>query len=360
MKVLFLIPAPLNISPSQRFRFEHYWPFLKKCGITYTVQSFWSLKAWNILFTKGHLFSKSLGLLGGLARRCFILINLSKYDRIFIHREVAPIGPPVFEWMIAKIWKRKIIYDFDDAIWLSTSSSANPQAALIKCSWKVKYICKYSKIVSVGNRYLADYAKRYNKDVRIIPTVVDTEKSHMGLKNQNDIPLTIGWTGTFTNFPHLAKVNNVINKLKKKYDFRYFIISNKDPQLKNVDYVYKEWNIKTEITDLLSMNIGIMPLKDTEIGLGKCAFKAIQYMSLGIPAIVSPVGANCKVITNNKNGFWAQNDEEWYHHLEKLISSNELRTEIGIAAQKFVTENYSVKATSALFLNLFKSAQEFL
>lgn len=360
MNVLFLIPAPLNISPSQRFRFEHYLPFLKKCGISYTVQSFWSLKAWNILFTKGHFFSKFWGLLGGLARRCFILINVFKYDRIFIHREVAPIGPPIFEWIIAKIWQRKIIYDFDDAIWLSISSSANPQAALIKCSWKVKYICKYSKTVSVGNRYLADYAKKYVKDVRIIPTVVDTEKSHVGLKNQNDIPLTIGWTGTFTNFPHLAKVNNVITKLKKKYDFKYFIISNKDPQLKNVEYVYKEWNVKTEIIDLLSMNIGIMPLEDTEIGLGKCAFKAIQYMSLGIPAIVSPVGANCEVVTNNKTGFWAESDEEWYYHLEKLISSNELRTEIGIAAQKLVTDNYSVKATSALFLNLFKSNQKFL
>lgn len=350
-----MIPAPLHIAPSQRFRLEHYLPFLKNRGITYTVRSFWSVKAWNILFIRGLFFSKLFGLLGGLAKRCIILTKLSKYDLIFIHREAAPIGPPVFEWLIAKIWKKEIIYDFDDAIWLSTSSGANPQASLIKCSWKIKYICKYSKIVSVGNQYLSEYAQKYTRDVRIIPTVVDTEKSHIGLKNQNDSPLTIGWTGTFTNFCHLAMVNNVINALKNKYNFRYFIISDKDPQLKNVEYVYQEWNAQTEIADLLCMNIGIMPLENNAMGQGKCAFKAIQYMSLGIPAVVSPVGANCEVVMNNKNGFWAQGDEEWYHHLEKLILNKELRIQIGIEAKKFVTDNYSVKATKNLFLSLFKN-----
>ena len=298
MKVLFLVPAPLNISPSQRFRFEHYLPILNENGIIYTIQSFWSLQAWIILFKKGYFFRKTTGLIGGLLRRFFIITNLSKYDYIYIHREVAPIGPPFFEWFIAKIWRKKMIYDFDDAIWLSQSSSANPKSSLVKCSWKVKYICKYAKIISVGNRFLADYAKQYNRNIKNIPTVVDTEKVHTGLKNQNDFPLTIGWTGTFTNFVYLNKVSNVINELRKKYNFSYFIISDKDPKLKGVEYSFKKWNLQTEIIDLLSIHIGIMPLCNSKAGLGKCGFKAIQYMSLGIPAVVSPVGANCEVVKN--------------------------------------------------------------
>ncbi|MEP6950984.1 MAG: glycosyltransferase family 4 protein [Ginsengibacter sp.] len=354
MKVLFLIPAPLNIAPSQRFRFEHYLPVLDEKGITSTIQSFWSVRAWNILFSKGHFFLKITGLITGFIRRLYIVTNLFKYDYIFIHREAAPIGPPVFEYIISKIWRKKIIYDFDDAIWLSLSSSANPQASLVKCSWKVKYICRYSTIISVGNQYLAEYARKYNKDVRVIPTVVDTEKVHRGLKNQDKIPLTIGWTGTFTNFYYLKKVSDTINELKKKYDFVYLIISNKNPQLENVEYSYKEWNFQTEIVDLLSFHIGIMPLYDEDISLGKCAFKAIQYMSLGIPSVVSPIGANCEVVKNGETGFWAATDEEWYNHLEKLILDKELRIKMGIASQKFIVENYSVKATTKLFLSLFK------
>ena len=289
MNVLFLVPAPLDISPGQRFRFEHYLPELEKNEINYTIESFWSLRVWNILFNKGHLFSKAFGLLAGFAKRFISLLSIYKYDYVFVYREAAPIGPPFFEWFIAKVGRKKIIYDFDDAIWLSMSSSANPSAALIKCSWKVKYICKYSTITSVGNSFLASFAKRYNGDVRIIPTVVDTEKVHNRFKNQNDQPLTIGWTGTFTNFLYLEKVSGVINELKKTYDFEYLIIANKDPRLQNVQYIFKQWNFQTEIDDLLAMHVGIMPLNNTEVDLGKCGFKAIQYMSLGIPAVVSPV-----------------------------------------------------------------------
>ena len=360
MDVLFLIPAPLNISPGQRFRFEHYLPELKKNGINYTLQSFWSLRVWNILFNKGHFFLKSFGLIKGFVKRFISVASAYKYDYVFIYREAAPVGPPFFEWLIAKVFRKKIIYDFDDAIWVSMSSSANPSAALIKCSWKVKYICKYSKTVSVGNKFLKKFAGKYNSDVRIIPTVVDTEKVHNRLKNQNDVPLTIGWTGTFTNFHNLEKAGNAISDLKKKYDFNYLIISNKDPQLGNVEYLYKQWNFKTEIDDLLCIHIGIMPLYESEVELGKCGFKAIQYMSLGIPAVVSPVGVNCDVVKNEENGFWADTDEEWYSNLEKLIRDKDLRTNMGMAARNFIVKNYSVKATLNLFLDLFQNNNKFI
>ena len=353
MEVLFLIPAPLHISPSQRFRFEHYFSDLKKNNSQYTVQSFWSARVWSILFKKGNLFSKTFGLFTGLLRRTAMMARLSKYDYVFIHREAAPVGPPVFEFIISRIWRKKIVYDFDDAIWLNWSSAANPKASLIKCSWKVKYICRYSHIVSVGNRYLANFAKSYNENVQIIPTVVDTQKVHNGTKDQSEKPLTIGWTGTFTNFYYLGKLTNIINRLREKYDFQYLIIANKDPGLENVEYTYKEWNLSTEIKDLLTIHIGIMPLHDLEAGLGKCAFKAIQYMSLGIPAVVSPVEANCEVVQDGQTGFWADTDDEWYQQLEKLILYEELRISMGRSAQKFIEDNYSVKSSTHLFINLF-------
>ena len=354
MKILFLIPGPLNISPGQRFRFEHYLPLLAKHGFDYTVQSFWSSGAWKILFDKGYVLLKSLGLLKGFGKRCRMLGSLNKYEYIFIYREAMPVGPPVFEWIIAKVFQKKIIYDFDDNIWLKITSSANPHISIIKCQWKVGYICRYSKVVSVGNNFLADYARQYNVDVRIIPTVVNTEKVHNILKDQNELPITIGWTGTFTNFTYLDRVSKIINELKKQYSFRYLIISDFDPKLKNVEYSYQKWNLKTEIADLLSMNIGIMPLYETGISLGKCGFKAIQYMSLGIPAVVSPVGVNRIVVKNRETGFWAESDEEWYRFLERLIIDTELRIKMGVIARKFIVENYSVNATQNLFLDLFE------
>jgi glycosyltransferase involved in cell wall biosynthesis len=82
------------------------------------------------------------------------------------------------------------------------------------------------------------------------------------------------------------------------------------------------------------MHIGLMPLADTDIEKGKCGFKAIQYLSLGIPAVVSPVGANLEVVDNGVNGFVADSENEWMSAIEKLINDAELRKKMGEAGRK--------------------------
>ncbi|MBU3715406.1 MAG: glycosyltransferase family 4 protein, partial [Ferruginibacter sp.] len=200
------------------------------------------------------------------------------------------------------------------------------------------------------------YARQYSKDVRVIPTVVDTENAHNQLKNQSEKPLAIGWTGTFTNLKNLDLVVPVIKKLQQQYDFVFIIISNKDPEIKDLRYTYLSWNAETEIKDLMKFNIGLMPLEDTEIEKGKCAFKAIQYMSLGIPAVVSPVGSNCDVVQNGIAGFWVNDENEWYEKLALLIEDKELRASMGNASRVNIVERYSVNATRESFFNLFEKS----
>ncbi len=354
MKVLFISPAPTGISPGQRFRFEHYLDHLTEKQIHFKVNPFFSPKGWTTMYKKGNTVKKVTSLFMGVLKRVWLLFNLARFDVIYIYREVLPFGPPVFEWLIAKVFKKKIIYDFDDAIWIPLSSDANPIAAKIKCTWKVAKICQCSTIVTAGNRFLADYAVQFCNDTRILPTVVDTERVHNKNKNQEEGSLTIGWTGTFTNFIHLPLATTTLKKLQKKYSFDFLIIADKDPELKDINYTFIAWRKETEINDLLRMHIGIMPLINTDVQLGKCAFKAIQYMSLGIPAVVTPLGANCEVVDNGINGYWADTDNEWYVNLEKLILNQSSRTEMGKLARQKINDKYSVIATRSLFLDLFK------
>jgi glycosyltransferase involved in cell wall biosynthesis len=356
MKVLFISPAPLGISPGQRFRFEHYLRYLTENQIQYEVKPFFNIAGWRIIYKNGNILKKIFFLTGGLIKRIGLLFRLGSFDVIYIYREVLPFGPPVFEWLIGKLFQKKIIYDFDDAIWIPLSSDANPIAAKIKCTWKVAKICKWSSVVTVGNQFLAAYAKQYCNNTRIIPTVVDTENVHNNSKNQEETPLTIGWTGTFTNFIHLPLAIPAIKQLQDKYDFDFLIIADKDPVLKDIKYSFTPWNKETEITDLLKMHIGIMPLINTDVQLGKCAFKAIQYMSLGIPAVVTPIGANCEVVDNGINGYWADTDNEWYDTLEQLIINKDLRYKLGTEAKEKITKKYSVKATADSFICLFAKA----
>lgn len=300
-----------------------------------------------------HHLLKTVGIMKGFARRIGLLFTLHRYDWVYIHREAAPVGPPVFEWLIAKVWRKKIIFDFDDAIWVSAASVANPGVAFLKCTWKVAHICKLSSIVTVGNDFLGDYARQYCKDVRLIPTVVDTDAQHNQLKNQDDQPLVIGWTGTFTNFYNLLKITPVLARLKEKYAFTFLVIADKDPGFNDVEYIFRKWQVHTEIEDLMQFHIGLMPLENSEVELGKCAFKAIQYMSLGVPPVVSPVGASSVVVQNGVNGMWVDGADEWYLALEALFNNTDLRTQIGKAARDRIVNHYSVKATTERFFKLF-------
>ena len=81
------------------------------------------------------------------------MATLRKYDYVFVLREASPVGPPFFEWVYARLFKKKIIYDFDDAIWIPQISESNSWARFAKSFWKVKRNCQWAYKVSVGNSY---------------------------------------------------------------------------------------------------------------------------------------------------------------------------------------------------------------
>ncbi len=131
-KILFVCPYPFACAPSQRFRFEQYLDILTKNDFSYTLSPFLDDKTWQILYKNGFKFQKTIGILGGFWRRFLLLFSVFKYDYIFIHREASPIGLPFFEYLTSKILRKKIIFDFDDAIWLANTSENNKIVAKLK------------------------------------------------------------------------------------------------------------------------------------------------------------------------------------------------------------------------------------
>lgn len=281
--------------------------------------------------------------------------RVKQFDWVFIHREASPVGPPIFEWIIGRLLKKKIIYDFDDAIWLQQASENNKIISWIKWSRKAKYICRIAYRVSTGNQFLADFASQFNRRIIINPTVVNTLTSHKGRKSHQgqQARYTIGWTGTFTTLPHLQSIIPVLRNLQKQHDFNIVVICNKNPQLDLQHYEYIEWTEKNEASDILRFDVGIMPLPDTEWARGKCGFKAIQYMSLGIPAVVSDVGVNGVIVDDGQNGFVCRTDEDWIHALKQLLTDPNLRAEMGARASEKIAQQYSVQSQEAFFFTTF-------
>lgn len=358
---MFLTPYPIGEAPSQRFRFEQYLGTLKKHGHTFTFAPFLPSKKWNLFYSSGYLLEKVSLLLTGFLKRFVTLLKSHKYDYVFIHREAAPIGPPVFEFILAKILSKRIIYDFDDAIWMTDKRIEGRLEKMIRWRNKVRAICRWSYRVSCGNDYLCNYARQFNKQVILNPTTIDTEQLHNPnlfprQADRSDLPqIIIGWTGSHSTLKYLDLIKPILHELVLENQHLHFlIIANHKPNLGLERMHYVPWNKETEIQDLMLADIGIMPLPDDAWAKGKCGFKALQYMALQIPTIASPVGVNSEIIDHGVDGFLASSLQEWKQYLGILISSVELRRKMGESSRKKIVENYSVLSNSTIFLSLFQ------
>ena len=298
-----------------------------------------------------------MGFLKGYIYRLSLLARVHRFDKIFIHREATPLGPPVIEWFIARVFKKPMIYDFDDAIWMvDDTHSKSSLLRKLKNPGKVKRICGWSQRTSCGNAFLADYARKFNNNVSIIPTTIDTENYHIPPDRRVDLsnePLIIGWTGTHSTLPYLNQLVPVLSQLRNEFSFVFKVICNQPPDfdLPNLDFV--PWTRELEIRELNSFDIGIMPIPDTKWSEGKCGFKVLQYMALKIPAVASSVGVNRQIIDHGQNGFLCQTDKDWLVHLKMLLNDAELRARLGVNGRKTVIQSYSTQAVTNNYLHLF-------
>jgi len=356
IKVLFVVPYPLNTAPCQRFRFEQYFDLLKCKGITYAVDPFVSPGLHRIIYKKGKYIAKFLYTFCCFLRRFYTVIRAFRYDIVFIHRETSPFGFIFFELFLKHAGK-KIIFDFDDAVYLPNFSGANNIARLFKNYNKIKKIISISDVVIAGNSHLERYAVNFNKNVIVIPTTIDTDKYPLIEKERRkNAPVCIGWSGSYTTIQHFILLENVFKRLRDKFNVTIKTIgAPSDFSMKYIPIVAKIWCLENEIEELSGFDIGVMPLPDDEWGRGKCGLKALQYMALGIPAVCSPVGVNREIIQDGVNGFLANSEEEWIEKLSKLIKDHSLRKEIGIAGRKTVEERYSLARNGPVFLDILNN-----
>ena len=352
-EILFIAQYPNNVSPGQRFRFELYTQLLEENGFKVTSQPFLNMNGYLVIHKKGRFLLKAIAIIKGYLKRFIMLFNIKKYSYIFLQRESTPLGPPFFEWIYARVFKVKIIYDFDDAIWLPHISDNNNSFVFLKDAGKVEKICRWANKVSVGNNYLSEFAKHFNNRVIYNPTCVDTENKHNILSNHNVDKITIGWTGSFSTLKYLDMLQPVLSRLQQKYDFNIKVICNQPPLLDIKNVIYVQWTAQNEVTELAGCQIGLMPLTDDEWSKGKCGFKLIQYLSLEIPAVSSAVGVNKEIIEDGINGFLCTSDAEWFDAIEKLICDAELRKVMGIRGRKKIIEQYSLQSNRENFLQLF-------
>ena len=354
--ILIIADHRLNRSPSQRYRFEQYLSFFKANGFNWELSEIITKKDDKIFYGSGNIAKKAWILFKSLFIRLNDLRRAKNFDLVFIQREALLLGSSYFEKKFFS--KNKVIFDFDDSIWLLDTSPENKKFEFLKNPDKTKINILNAHSIIAGNNFLASYAKQFNKNVTIIPTTVDTDfhKPLANVPKQNG-KIVIGWSGSISTIKHFEMAIPVLKKIDKKYPgkIEIHVMGQGNYSHPDLKIISKNWDPKTENADLNAFDIGIMPLPDDEWVKGKCGLKGLTYMACGVATIMANVGVNAEIIRHGENGFLASTEQEWIDCLSLLIENPALQKEMGENGRKTVVEKYSVNANKHLYLDVLNS-----
>jgi glycosyltransferase involved in cell wall biosynthesis len=309
----------------------------------------------SLLHKHGKLAAKAGSVIGAFLRRSLDITAVSGYDAVFIHRAACLAGPAILERVIGSMHK-PVIFDFDDAIYFLHTTAANRFFGWLKFPGKTAAICRLSAQVVVGNSYLADYARQYNRRVTIVPSSVDTDSYRPSKKAAAKGPVVIGWMGSSTSQTHLEAFAPVIRDFCARRDIVLRVVSDREPELPGVAFEWRRWSAETEVVELAGFDIGIMPMPDDQWARGKSAMKALLYMAMGVPVICSAVGTNREVISHGENGMLASSPKEWLEHLGLLAGCEAERERLGAAGRRTVEQEYSMTHCASRFASVVEEA----
>ncbi len=352
--LLCLVHHRPDRSPGQRFRIEQFLPALERDA--------WEIQYSNILnekddltfYASGHYWGKFRIMVKSFFHRLKDIKRAKHADVVFIYREAFMMGTSYIEKRLSKI-HTPLVFDFDDSIWLNDTSVGNQNLSWLKKPEKTGDICRYSDHVMVGNAYLADYAKKFNSNTHVFPTVIDTNYHKPNEKRTENQKICIGWTGTQPTIKHFETILPVLKKLHASFPDKlcFRMVVNFPYDCSSIPLEVIQWEKASEIETLQQFDIGIMPLPDNQWTRGKCGFKGLQYMSLEIPTIMSPVGVNTDIIRHGENGYLADCEDTWLKTLTQLIENKSERERIGKAGRQTVEKYYSRHAWENKWVEFF-------
>jgi len=279
-----------------------------------------------------------------------VLLEFSKTkkdDIIFIHRYSAVPGFFLIDLIPKYILRRKVVFDFDDAIYLGPSLI---KRIIALEPMRTNLLIKSSDLVIVSSHYLKEYADKFTDKCVLIPTSIDMARfsSYVRKNWKADKTVKIGWIGSPTTLRYLNIISDSLAILGKNHSIEFTVIgANKHeseiPRFQNVTLNILDWSYEKELEYLSKLDIGVMPLLDSEWEKAKAGFKILEYIALKIPVVASDVGENRYIIKDGYNGRLCASKEEWVIALEELIEKEELRKTFGQRGHQSVIDKYSLE-----------------
>ncbi len=325
---------------SHRVRLSQFQPGLAACGIDLQIQSFLDNTYLQRNFSGGRPSLR--GLLMAHGRRLRALGQVDLFDLAIVYGELLPLLPG---WLERQLLTIPFVYDCDDAFFLKYRTG---RLRLLQplLGAKADHLMKAAMAVTAGNAGLATYARRFNSNVAVLPSVVDTDHFLPAVPPPVDDsvkPFTVGWIGSPSTAPYLQLLVEPLQKLALERPLRLLVVGGPAPTIAGVEVIEQPWSLEQEVPLIQQFDVGVMPLPDTPWTRGKCAYKLIQCMACGIPVVASRVGANVEAVPS-QCGVLADSSEQWLAAFRRLAADPELRQGMADAARRWVEQRYSVRS----------------
>jgi len=331
-----------------------YVPLLEAAGFEVEVRSMFSDMYLARLYESGR--KNVIEVAHGYFRRVGDLLRARDFHAVWLEKELFPFWPAVFERLLAAVGTPYVV-DYDDAIFHTYDGHGS---SLVRGMFrdKLRPLIRGAFAVTVGNRYLADWARMSGaRKVEIVPTVIDYRRypPPLATRDTGD-ELRIGWIGTPVTTQYLWLVRDALRHLAKRHPLRLITIGAAPLVGYGVPVEQHTWTVETEAARIMQFDVGIMPLRDSPWERGKCGYKLVQYLGCGKPVVASPVGVNVDIVSGADVGFLASNTNEWTAALETLSTNLKLRGRMGENGRRLVESTFSVEAVGSRIVALMDQA----
>lgn len=314
--------------PGARFRVRQYLPALRARGVG--VREIYSRAG---AYPPAAALVRPFWGLGNLAEHAVTVAASYRTDVTWLQREFLSTF-----FTLEPALKRPIVLDVDDAVWMHRDG---------RCA---RRLARLANSVICGNDFLADWFSRWNDNVVVIPTPVDTERFRPHRSEGGRERVTMVWSGSASNLSYVTDIEDALCAVLDAHPEAVLrVMADAPPRWRRIPpgrAEYLRWNENDEIPFIQQGDIGLMPLRDGPWERGKCSFKMISYMACALPVVASEVGMNSDVLRRGALGLGARTADDWIGALGQLIREPALRESMGKEGRRVAEAHYSVSVNA--------------
>lgn len=343
-----------SIGASSRIRCLQYLPELEKQNFKIKVDVLFSNSLLKDIYS-GKSYRK-FDLIRSVLRRIYSANKAASYDVVWVQKEFLPSVPFWIERLILRKAKR-LILDIDDAEFEKYQTGIRK----LYLKHKFKKMARYYDLVIVGNDYLGERFKQWGGEIECLPSSVDMDKykydtnKYINQSAKRSGSFVIGWIGSRFTQHYVESVLKAVEEFEDGLDQNVtLLLIGASPAIHRHSRLIKveDWSAESEVEAISRIDVGIMPLPNSTWVEGKCSFKAIQFMALGKPVIVSPTRANITLVDHGVNGYVASNHDEWLERLIEVEKRLRVKNSFLETNRSKIEQEYSIQANTKKLANM--------